>query len=280
MSDTSCATALASYMAARILSEKPKYWPETIRALIVHSAEWTPVIQKHFFKASTQVQKRSLLRRYGYGVPSLERALKSANNDLTLIIEDEVKPLVLEGNDIKTGNMNFHNLPWPTEKLQELGEAEVKLEVTLSYFIEPNPGERGWGKKHRYASYGLRFDVKRPEETNNDFKSRINQAAREEEDNLQIRTGDTNWFLGANLRTHGSIHSDVWTGSAVDLAARGMLGVYPVGGWWKEEKELERWDQIARYSLIITIQVPEVDVDIYTPVSNIISIAQPTETEI
>ena len=108
-----------------------------------------------------------------------------------------------------------------------------------------------------------------------------NQAAREAEDSLQIRTDDSNWFFGVNLRTHGSIHSDVWTGSAVDLVDREILGVYPVGGWWKEKKELERWDQIARYSLIVTIQVPEVDVDIYTPVSNLIeqSIDTPIEIE-
>ena len=278
MSDTSCATALASYMAARILSEKPKYWPETIRALMVHSAEWTPAMQRHFSKASTQVQKRSLLRRYGYGVPSLERALKSANNDLTLIIEDQVKPFVLEDNEIKSGEMNIHDLPWPTEKLQELGGEEVKLKVTLSYFIEPNPGERGGGRKHRYASYGLRFDVKRPEETISAFRQRINQAATEEEEGLSTRTSDQNWFLGANLRKQGSIHSDVWTGSAADLAARGMLGICPVGGWWKEKKE--RCDQVARYSLIVTIQVPEVDVDIYTPVSNLIPTEIEAETEI
>ena len=282
MTDTSCATALASYMAARILSEKPKYWPETIRALIVHSAEWTTEMLAHLPKKTTQVQKRSLLlRRYGYGVPSLERALKSANNDLTLIIEDQVKPFILEGNDIKIGDMNVHDLPWPTEKLQELGEAEVKLKVTLSYFIEPNPGERGWGQKHNYASYGLRFDVKRPEDINEKaFKARINKPAKDEKKRQPIRTDDTNWFLGSNLRTHGSLHSDIWTGSAADLAARGMLGIYPVGGWWKEKKELERWDQLARYSLIVTIQVPEVDVDIYTPVSNLIDVSTEIETEI
>jgi hypothetical protein len=58
-----------------------------------------------------------------------------------------------------------------------------------------------------------------------------------------------------------------------------MVGVWPVGGWWKEKKELERWDQIARYSLIVTIQVPEVDVDIYTPVSNLIDVSTEIETE-
>jgi hypothetical protein len=91
MSDTSCATALASYMVARILSEHPKYWPETIRALIIHSAEWTLAMKAHFNfqKKLKQSDKKTLIRRYGYGVPDLERALKSSNSDLTLIIEDK-----------------------------------------------------------------------------------------------------------------------------------------------------------------------------------------------
>lgn len=281
MSDTSCATALASYMAARILSEKPNYWPETIRALIVHSAEWTSVMKEHFNKISTQKDKRFLLRRYGYGVPDLERALKSSNSDLTLIIEDLVHPFLKHKSDIKMKNMNFHNLPWPTKKLQELGETNVELKITLSYFIEPNPGERGWRKKHRYASYGLRFDVKRPLETDQDFKKRINQAAREEEENILTRTEDKNWFLGVKLRNQGSLHSDMWMGTAADLADRGMIGVYPVGGWWKEKPNLERYDQQVRYSLLVTIRVPEVECDIYTPVSNEItsSITTPTEIE-
>jgi len=39
--------------------------------------------------------------------------------------------------------MHLHDLPWPTEQLQALGGAQVTLRITLSYFIEPNPGERG-----------------------------------------------------------------------------------------------------------------------------------------
>ena len=39
---TSAATAQAARLAARIAAAHPGLWPETIRALIVHSAEWTP----------------------------------------------------------------------------------------------------------------------------------------------------------------------------------------------------------------------------------------------
>ncbi|WP_107667414.1 S8 family peptidase [Cyanothece sp. BG0011] len=276
MSDTSCATALASYMAAKILAEKPNYWPETIRALIVHSAEWTPAMQEYLKSASSQRKKTSIIRRYGYGVPNLERALRSTNNDLTLIIEDQVKPFVKGSSKIKTNEMNFHTLPWPTEELEKLGESIVELKVTLSYFIEPNPGERGWTKKHRYASHGLRFEVKRPLESNTQFEKRINKAMREEDEKISSSGENDNWFLGANLRNKGSLHSDRWTGTAVELAERKMIGVFPVGGWWKEKKYLERYDQTVRYSLIITIRVPEIEIecDLYTPVSDQIKASQ------
>jgi hypothetical protein len=286
MCDTSCATALASYMAARILSEHPKYWPETIRALIVHSAEWTLAMKANFNfqKKLKQTDKKTLIRRYGYGVPDLERALKSSNSDLTMIIEDQLTPFKKDGSDIKTNKMNLHNLPWPKEKLEQLGEAKVELRVTLSYFIEPNPGERGYQRKHRYASYGLRFEVKKPLETNRQFQNRINKATREEEEHSSSIREEDNWFLGSQLRSQGSLHSDIWTGTAADLASRGMIGVYPVGGWWKEQKQLERYDKPVRYTLIVTIRVPEIECDIYTPVSNLISqsipIDIPIETEI
>ncbi|BAQ67122.1 S8 family peptidase [Geminocystis sp. NIES-3709] len=277
MCDTSCATALASYMAARILSAHPQYWPETIRALMIHSAEWTSAMKQRFNKAPKQKDKKNLIRRYGYGVPNLDRALNSSKSDLTLIIEDRLLPFKQGNNGIKTNKMNVYDLPWPKEKLEELGETNVELKVTLSYFIEPNPGARGYKRKHRYGSYGLRFEVKRPLETDKEFQCRINQVIRNEEKIISNNTEDNNWFLGSNLRNQGSLHCDIWTGTAVDLANRGMVGVYPVSGWWKEQTQLERYNESVRYTLIVTIRVPEVECDIYTPVSNLISQSMPAK---
>lgn len=72
-------------------------------------------------------------------MPDLDRALWSAGNSLTLVVEDQVHPY---GKDEKRGvvsrDMNLHELPWPKEELEALGDAEVQLHVTLSYFVEPN----------------------------------------------------------------------------------------------------------------------------------------------
>ena len=86
--DTSAATALAGNLAGRILALMPERWPETIRALMIHSAEWTDPMKLRFAGAGSEQQKRALFRRYGYGVPSYARAVLSAANDLTLIAED------------------------------------------------------------------------------------------------------------------------------------------------------------------------------------------------
>lgn len=45
---TSPATAEASWMAAQLLKEYPDMWPETVRALLIHSASWTPKMLERF----------------------------------------------------------------------------------------------------------------------------------------------------------------------------------------------------------------------------------------
>ena len=55
--------------------------------------------------------------------------------------------------------MHLHDLPWPRDVLEDLGETPVEMRVTLSYFIEPNPSRRGHRSRYRYESHGLRFDV-------------------------------------------------------------------------------------------------------------------------
>jgi len=267
-SDTSAAAALGANLAGHIAATRPDMWPETVRALIVHSAEWTTAMLARAEAEGGGARKRVLLRRYGYGVPSLERALRSAKNDLTLIVEDTIQPFRLDGSSVKTREMNIHHLPWPVDILEGLGETAVQLRVTLSYFVEPNPGERGWTRRHRYASHGLRFEVKHQLESEEAFRRRLSKVVDDHEDEIPDAPipNAEGWVLGPRARNSGSIHSDFWNGTAVELARRGAIGVFPVGGWWREAKGLNRFDNVTRYSLVATIRVPEQDVDVYTPV--------------
>ena len=269
---TSAATALASRFAAQIMAIYPDLWPETIRALIVHSAEWTDVMMDTFMPAHGNRLKSDylkLVRRCGYGVPNLDRALWSVADSLTMVVQESLHPFKREGSkNPVTRDMHLHSLPWPSDVLESLGEIEVEMRVTLSYFIEPNPSHRGVYSKYRYASHGLRFDVRRPTETTDAFLSRINAAARDEEEGTFHSGDDSRWLIGPRNRHKGSLHGDIWRGSAADLANRGLIGVYPAAGWWKTRHKLERYNQIARYALVVSIRSPEVKVDLYAAVAN------------
>lgn len=269
---TSAATYLCARMAAQLMAEYPNFWPETIRALVVHSAGWTEPMLRMFKTGGTpKEQYRRLIRHCGFGVPNLGRAMWSATNSLTLIVQDTLQPFEkTAANQPKTRDMHLHRLPWPIAELEALGETQVEMRVTLSYFIEPNPAERGIKGRYRYESHGLRFDVKRPEETEREFRARINRIVRDEEEGTTTGGNDPGWDLGTNLRHLGSLHCDTWHGEAAKLAARGCLAVYPALGWWKTRTLLQRYNKLARYALIISIHAPEVDVDIYSPVKNMV----------
>ena len=273
--DTSAATALTSRLAVQIMAARTELWPETVRALVVHSAEWTPVMRRRIEGAGSQAQRTAMLRRYGWGVPDHLRALYSASDDATLMVQDALLPFKRENSTMKTRDMNLHLLPWPRAELASIGVRDVELRVTLSYFVEPNPGERGWTRRHRYASHGLRFAVKRSLDTLETFRQRINRAVEAEESGAVGGTGSDHWLLGPTARNRGSIHSDIWRGSAADLAERDAIGVFPVSGWWKEKPGLQRWDRSVRYALVVSIRAPESEVDIYTAIANQISVDVP-----
>ncbi|VFB20570.1 peptidase S8 and S53 subtilisin kexin sedolisin [Pseudomonas fragi] len=263
---TSAATSLCSRMAAQLMATYPQLWPESIRALIVHSAEWTDAMKNMFLpvdRSPTKQDYEHLVRHCGFGVPSLGKAMWSASNSLTLAVEDTLHPFKkLKGKDPSPREMHLHELPWPKDELEALGATPVEMTVTLSYFIEPNPSSRG-RSRYRYESHGLRFDVKRPTEDIARFKARINAAALDDESGTSNRDNDPAWTLGKQKRHRGSLHQDTWKGTAAELASRGYLAVYPSLGWWKTRASLARYDTPARYALIISIKAPEVDIDIY-----------------
>ena len=271
---TSAATALASRMAAQIMAVYPRLWPETIRALIVHSAEWTGAMKGLFLPQTGNTTKQhylQLIRCCGFGIPNVDRAVWSVENSLTMVVEESLYPFKRKaGKQPTLRDMHLHNLPWPSDILESLGETQVEMRVTLSYFIEPNPSRRGVRSRYRYESHGLRFDVKRPLETTDQFRKRINFLARGEKEKPSQTSNDPSWLVGSQGRHKGSLHGDIWRGPAVELASRGKIVVYPVGGWWKTRPTLERYGQLARYALVVSIKAPEVDVDLYTEVANLI----------
>ena len=271
---TSAATAQAAWMAAQIQANYPAAWPETIRGLMVHSAQWTETMGGQFLTSANKTDYARILRICGYGVPDIDRALACYRNSLTLIAQEEIQPYDRrpKGSGYCTKDMHLHELPWPRDVLLSRGEMPVTLRITLSYFVEPGPGEVGWRDRYRYPSHALRFDLNNVGEDRDQFLQRLNAAAREDGQKLESKSGSDRWTIGSNGRDQGSIHSDIWHGTAADLATCNMVGIYPIIGWWRERPWLDRWWRKTRYSLIVSIHTPIQKVDIYTPVANMVGI--------
>lgn len=263
---TSAAAAQAAWMAAQILEVYPTLWPETVRGLLVHSARWTDEMKKAFLEASdrSKTARRTLLRSCGWGVPHLDYALGCLNNRVNLIVQGEIQPFDDHG---KTNEMKLHELPWPSEELLKLGAADAELRVTLSYFVEPNPGDRGWKSKFRYASCGLRFQVVGPNQSREDLLKSISKKMREDDNDTGGSISSEDWYLGPQNRDRGSIHSDFKQMTAADLSSSRYVVVYPVYGWWAKRQALGKMTNRIRYSLIVTIETPEVESQLYNEVA-------------
>ncbi len=279
---TSSATAQAAWMLANIEHYCPSLWPETVRALLIHSANWTDEMLRQFIPQNPKRKDyKNLIRIFGYGVPDLDRAVYSARSSVNMIIEDELQPFKKKTNTVVSNEMHLHDIPWPKDILEDLGETIVRMRVTLSYYIEPSPGEIGWKDKYKYPSCGLIFDVNNPTESKEQFVKRISQAMRDGDNDDNIVANDSNrWLIGPGNRNVGSIHSDIWEGPAIDLSYSHFIMVYPVTGWWKTRANHKKYNNKIRYSLIVSIETPENDVDLYTEITNTIKTRNAVKTQI
>ena len=277
---TSAATALASRFAGKLQSKYPELWAESIRGLMVHTAKWTQCMEEQFPVRNRKDMERRL-RFCGYGVPSEKRALYSYGNGLTYIAQETIQPFIKEkkGN-VKINEMHFFEFPWPKGILEQLGEIEVSMRITLSYFIEPAPGEIGWKDKYRYASCGLRFDVNNENEDSRAFQLRINKAIEAEENEERGKNDSSRWTIGTDNRNKGSIHSDELKLTAAQLSTCNLIAVYPIGGWWKTRINLKRYNKKIRYSIIVSLDTPIEDINMYVDVQTKIAAIVQTPIEI
>lgn len=288
---TSAAVAVGGNFVGRLESALPGLWPETYRALVVHSATWTSPMKRLFIGTGAswlsrlpkgEVQNR--LRRVGFGVPSLDRAIYSARNDFTLIAESEIQPYAAgaSGNAV-FNEVHFYDLPWPHALLEEMGDDSATLRVTLSYFIEPNLSGKAATRPETYRSFGLRFVLKKRTESDDDFRRRLSALEDEDEGRVENDEEDedddvvgqsgkpkapaSRWLIGPKAVSAGSLHCDIWRGKASELAAHDMIAVRPVTGWWKTHVGQKRFADKGRYALIMSVDANGQPVDLHSEVN-------------
>jgi hypothetical protein len=263
ISMTSEATARAANLAARVWAVEPKWRPETVRGLIVHSAGWTHEMLQQFSGLHDRVLA------CGYGVPNERVASECAQERATIVIEDVMPNAVVEEEPKKRApkratakttepklrrKLKLFRLPIPNELLGD-EDLDVELRVTLSYFMEPN-------KFGRTVFHGLdlKWDMQGPQESENEFLQRINVLKRPKgadgKRQKVVATKSFPWQLGVQLRSHGTVQSDRWQGNMSALVGDKLIAIIPVFGWWDQRRYLK--EQGMRFSLIVSVFGPGV----------------------
>jgi hypothetical protein len=248
---TSIATAALAGLAGEVAGANSVRRPETIRALIVNSARWPATLKQ-------QLPRRpERLRCAGYGVPRRDHAVASTSSRATLIHEGRMAPYSAEG---RLDALHLLRLPLPQDELLALADTPVSLAVTLSYFIEPHET-----RATQYAGAWLQWDLQRQSESEADFLARIND--RDRDPAAPPDTPDPwNWDIGMQARRRGSVQGDRLEIEAAALAGDLLVGVFPVGGWWKDHLKARGGREVP-YAIVITLDAGDVDVDLYSLIS-------------
>lgn len=264
---TSAATALAARLAAKIKCKNPDLSPLSIRALMIHSAEWTDEMKRQNTDKNGRLDIHNLLHTCGYGVPTEKKAIVSEDCYATFISEQTMIPLArATSGKYKLNAMHLFDLPWPKEILESMGDEEVKMRITLSYYIQPAPGSKTRHNKYRYPSLRLRFEVNKPTEDEAQFIRRVSHV---EMEGVEASKNDTaRWEIGIQERNNGCIISDYIIASAIDIASCNRIAVFPASGWWNSRKYTE--DKIIKYSLIVSLETEETN--IYNSIAQMVDI--------
>lgn len=264
---TSAATALAARLAAKIKCKNPDLSPLSIRALMIHSAEWTDEMKRQNTDKNGRLDIHNLLHTCGYGVPMEKKAIVSEDCYATFISEQTMIPLArATSGKYKLNAMHLFDLPWPKEILESMGDEEVKMRITLSYYIQPAPGSKTRHNKYRYPSLRLRFEVNKPTEDEAQFIRRVSHV---EMEGVEASKNDTaRWEIGIQERNNGCIISDYIIASAIDIASCNRIAVFPASGWWNSRKYTE--DKIIKYSLIVSLETEETN--IYNSIAQMVDI--------
>ncbi len=263
LSMTSEATARAARLAAHVWTVEPKLRPETVRALLVHSASWTGEMVQQFGGIDDR------LLACGYGVPDEGLASACAQNRATVIIEDAMPNAVVEEVPKKKPpkrpttktteprirrKVQLYRLPIPNELLSD-SDPDGEIRVTLSYFAEPNK----FGSR-MFHGLDLKWDMQGPQESEAEFLQRINLLKRPKDaDGKRVKIAKTksfDWNIGKQRRSRGTVQSDRWRGKMSAIVGDKLLAIVPVLGWWDQRRSLKT--QEMHFSLVVSVFGPGV----------------------
>lgn len=248
---TSFSTPKVTSIVAELETIFPTASTLLYRGLIIQSAKWPDWARNY-------TNKSEVLRRIGYGIPSLERATRNNEYRVTLF-SDNTK--------ISSNDAHVYKIPIP-DNLRDIGENyDIELEITLSYNANPRRTRR---RIKGYLSTWLEWSCSRLNEDYDAFKNRMFSTGRI--DNT-IDEGDLHWAIGSQ-RNHGqandfskalnTVQKDWARIQSSDLPENFCIAVKAHKGWGENFP--------ANYSLIVTFEAVDRNLEIYSEIRQAVEV--------
>jgi len=266
---TSFAAPKVARVAAAIQAALPEESALLYRALLVQSARWPAwaeallsqlrslaVPEGAARKQELQDGVSQAIRHLGFGVPSEERACRNSDYRTTLISG--------EAREIKARECHIYQVPIPNELRGPALEADIRLDVTLSYVARPRRTRRNL---RRYLSTWVDWASNRLGETSEQFRLRMVR-----EDGLPapgeaagqaipwtLQEKGSDGLIRNARRNSGTVQKDWTVVKASRLPEQFCIAVRGHEGWSHDP------DATARYCLCVTLEAQGEEISVYEP---------------
>lgn len=247
---TSFSTPMVTSIAGKLESIFPNASTLLYRGLIIQSAKW-PTWANH------TKDKSQVLRRIGYGIPSLESATTNDEYRVTLYADNM---------QINANDAHIYKVPIP-QNLRNIGDNfDIRIQVTLSYNANPRNTRR---RIKGYLSTWLEWSCSRLGEDYETFKKRIFQTGKRDE----LDEGDLKWMIGSQRnygqadnfsKTFNTIQKDWAIIKSSDFPEDFCLAVRAHKGWSEKFP--------ANYALIVTFEAVNRDLELYNEIRTAIEV--------
>lgn len=241
---TSYATPRVSALALALQKELPDESALLYRALIVNSARWPEWAER-------ENDKYALLRRFGYGVPDSERALRNDDHRVTL---------VASGETIIARQAKLFQIPVPPELSSAASNFKVRIDVTLSYAAMPRRTRKG---ARQYLSCWADWRCSGKNQAAEDFRGGLfkdEEAGGSADYFPWMLRNDQHGIVKDARRNLGTLQKDWAVVDSHELPESFLIGVVGHPGW--DTANIYP----AKFALAVSFEAVNRDIEIYEPV--------------
>ena len=248
---TSYSTPKVARIASRLAVALPDETCLLYRALIVQSAQWPA-----WTNSLDQSEKVDVLKRIGYGIPSVSRASEPSEHRVTFTTSGV--------RSIGVKQSHVYQIPLPEELRRPGDEYDIRIDVTLSYSASPRRTRR---TARGYLAVWLDWIASRIGESANDFSDRSlhTDGDPNNDSNRQFQWTlhpSTQHGLPGVRRSVGTVQKDWAEIKSYQLPESLSIAVRGHQGWSRDP------DETASYALAVTFEIIGKEIPIYEPLRN------------